>query len=115
MVARAGGNQAVASGQEAEGAPEAMAIPGAAEDAHQLDPKNRHPQWEAALGMHPGGRQTPKPGTTQEADGFPQPSMTQEADGPPSPMQPKWWVTFERTNWDSSPETTSSWQTGLNR
>ena len=40
MAPGAGGNWAVTSSQEAEGIPGAMAIPGAAEDTHWLDPNN---------------------------------------------------------------------------
>ena len=59
MVARAGGNWPVAGGWEAGDASQAMVVSGATEDFCQLDPKDRHPQWEAALGIQPGGRQTP--------------------------------------------------------
>ena len=59
MVARARGDQAVASGREAGNAPEATVIPGAAEDICQPDSKDRHPHWKAAQGMQPGGRWTP--------------------------------------------------------
>ena len=59
MVARAGGNWAGTGSQEAGGAPEATAIPGATKDICQLDPKNRYPWQKAALGMQPGVRWTP--------------------------------------------------------
>ena len=53
MVAK--GNQAVTSGQEAGDGQEAMVVQGAAADVCQPDPKDRHPQWKAALGIQPGG------------------------------------------------------------
>ena len=59
MVARGGGNQAVTSGWEAGDTPEAMVIPGAAQDTCWPDPKDRYPQQKASLGMQPEGRQTP--------------------------------------------------------
>ena len=104
MVARAGGNWAVASSREAGDTPEAMPIPGAAEDVCQPDPKNRYPQWKATLGMQPGGRMI-SPSSVQ-------PKRQMDS---PSPVQPKQQVTFKDTSLDSSPEMTLksadwSWQ-----
>ena len=75
MVAGAGGDQAVTSEWEAGGAAEARAIPGATEDIHWPDPKNRHPWWKAAPGMHPGGRWTP-PAQYDPRGRLPQPYVT---------------------------------------
>ena len=85
MVAGAGWDQAVTGSQEAGGALGAMSIPGAAEDAHWPDPKNRHPQWKATLGCTQEADGLPQPSTTHKVDGLPMPSMTQEADRLPQP------------------------------
>ena len=59
MAAGAGDNWAVTDSQEAGCIPAAMAIPGATDDAHCSDPRNRHPWQKVTLGMQPEGKQIP--------------------------------------------------------